>query len=263
MALKNNLVDKCIIFYLVNNNEIHLRRLFNSLKLLKQNFLDRYPYPVVLGVEEISDDIKVKIKNIINTQVYFYNIKFELPNYADNIKEKIPLKFKGHWDKSAFFSLGYRHMCRFFAGDIFNQPFFSNVKYFMRMDCDSYFTGPINEDLFLTMHNKNLKYITTGEEEDMDYVIEGLYSFCTNYFLNKKNIKYNGMFKTHFEIIDFQWFKSGPYKQFFDEIDKTGNIYIKRWGDAPIRYQGINNLVVDKEIFTANIPYKHGGDIIL
>jgi len=256
------IVPKSIIFYLVNDNPIHINRLLKSLDLLKTNFLDEYPYPVVFGYETLSQHVVDTIKSKLTTPVYFLRVNFTLPNYSSSIREKIPERFKGHWDENAFFSLGYRHMCRFFAGDMFNYDFFSNVQYFMRADCDSYFIDKINQDPFACMAENTLIYGTTGEEEDMDYVIEGLPNTCKDFLKNKYNTeaKYNGMYSTHFEIIDFQWFKNGIYKEFFNFIDNTGNIYIKRWGDAPIRYQGVKSLVPADKIFTFKLPYKHGGD---
>jgi Glycolipid 2-alpha-mannosyltransferase len=259
------IIDKSIIFYLVNNNPIHINRLFNSLKLLKQNFLCEYPYPVVFGHEGLAQDTIDKIKESLDTPVYFLKVNFSLPHYSLDIRNKIPERFKGHWDENAFFSMGYRHMCRFYAGDMFNYDFFSNVKYFMRMDCDSYFIDKLNYDPFRIMHEKNLIYGTTGEEDDMDYVIEGLSQFCQLALDStlSKNIKYNGMYKTHFEIVDFQWFKNSAYKDFFKKIDNSGNIFIKRWGDAPIRYQGVGRLLSSKQIKVFELPYRHGGDIAL
>jgi alpha 1,2-mannosyltransferase len=258
-----SIIDKSIIFYLVNNNPIHLNRLQNSLKLLRTNFLEKNPYPVVFGYEDLTSDTINTIRNSLNTQTFFLKVNFTLPHLTSDIISKIPERFKGHWDENAFFSLGYRHMCRFYAGEIFNYDFFSNVKYFMRMDCDSYFIDSLTIDPFRVMQENNYIYGTTGEEEDMDYVIEGLPQACKHFFgvKYKTKTKYNGMYKTHFEVLDFQWFKSGPYKDFYNSIDITGNIFIKRWGDAPIRYQGIRNLLLDNQIHSFNIPYKHGGDI--
>jgi len=154
----SNTIDKSIIFYLINNNPIHLNRLQNSLKLLKTNFLEKNPYPVVFGYENLSDETFNSIKNTLNTQTFFLKVNFDLPPYSRDIIDKIPDRFKGHWDENAFFSLGYRHMCRFYAGDVFNYDFFSNVKYFMRMDCDSYFTNNLIIDPFKVMQDNSYIY---------------------------------------------------------------------------------------------------------
>lgn len=261
--MENNLISKSVIFYLVNNNPIHLRRLFDSLRCLKTNFLNSYNYPVVFGYESIDQPSVKQIKSILqDIPCYFYNIKFELPNYSDEIKQQIPEKFKGHWDENAFFSMGYRHMCRFFAGDIYKHSFFDNVNYMLRLDCDSYFIDKVKIDLFKTMHDNNCLYGYVGIENDLDYVIEGLSDFCKNYFNNPTAcISPRKMYQTHFEMVDFQWFRSKTYSEFFKAIDETGNIYIKRWGDAPIKYQAVQHLIPSTQIYKFDIPYRHGGDL--
>jgi hypothetical protein len=257
-----NIIKKSVIFYLINDNQIHLNRLFSSLYLLNKNFLSSYPYPVVFGHEGLPQDAIDHIKKILNVETHFFNINFILPDYTEEIKNKIPFKFKGHWDENAFFSIGYRHMCRLFSGDIFNYDFFSNVDYFLRLDCDSYFIDEIKYDIFDFVKTNNILYATVGERQnEMDYVIEGFEDFCKNYFKDAyRSDCINNTFDTHFELINFKWFKEGPYMKYFKAIDDTANIFIKRWGDAPIKYQGVKNLIPSQQIHIFDLPYKHGGD---
>jgi len=257
------MVKNSCIFYLVNNNPIHLSRLYNSLDCLKENFLNDYPYPVVFGHEGIPQDIIDAIKIKAPTNHYFYNVKFKTPDYSKDILSKIPEKFKGHWDENAFFSLGYRHMCNFFSGDMYTQEFFSKVKYLLRLDCDSYITGKINKDIFEIMQTNKAIYGSVGSKvNEMDYVIEGFEDHCKQYFKGKfKGADIHTTYDTHFELVDVQWFKAPLYMDYYNSIQKTGNIYIKRWGDAPIKYQGVNNLINEENIYLFDIPYKHGGDL--
>lgn len=258
------MVPKSCIFYLVNNNPIHLNRLRSSLECLKKNFLNEYPYTVVFGHENLDEQTKQFIKQCAPEKHYFYNITFKLPDYPESILKQIPERFKGHWDENAFFSLGYRHMCRLFSGDIYRHEFFSNVKYLLRIDCDSYFTDKLPYDIFAKMSETKSYYGTVGEGNDLDYVIEGLQDACKLFFKDqyKSELTYNRMFQTHFDLVDVQWIRNSNYMNFFDFIDKTGNIYIKRWGDAPIKYQGMKNVLNDNQIYIFNdLPYKHGGDL--
>jgi len=258
------MIHKSCIFYLVNNNQIHLQRLKSSLQCLHENFLKKYPYPVVFGHENLDEDTKNSIREYAPKNHYFYNINFEIPNYSDDIRNKIPERFKGHWDENAFFSMGYRHMCRLFSGDIYKHDFFSNVKYLLRIDCDSYFTGNVSYDIFEEMHKSKAYYGTVGEEKDMDYVVEGLADASKDFFKEKyrSDIPYNGMFQTHFDLVDVEWIKASQYMDFYNFIEKTGNIYIKRWGDAPIKYQGMRNILDPKQIkIFSDLPYRHGGDL--
>ena len=255
------IIPNSCIFYLVNDQEIHVKRLEDSLKCLKKNFLTQYPYPVVFGHEGISSATKDRIQEASPKNHYFHKVDFSLPDYSKDILDKIPEKFKGHWDENAFFSMGYRHMCRLFSGGLNKDKFFDNVKYLMRLDCDSYITSEVTVDPFKIMADKEAIYGYVGEEEDMDYVIEGLFDFAGKVIPTDKKLQYNKMYQTHFFIEDCHWFRSDPYMTYFNEIDKTGNIYIKRWGDAPIKYQGVMRLVPKEKRIKFNLPYRHGGNL--
>jgi len=154
-------------------------------------------------------------------------------------------------------------MCRFFAGDMYNHEFFSNVKYLLRLDCDSYITDKVGFDFFKKMEETNAVYGMIGSREnEMDYVIEGLEDHLKKYF--GKKYKHNDIhttYDTHFELVDIQWFKSKAYMDYYESIEKTGNIYIKRWGDAPIKYQGVTQLCDPTRIYQFIFSYKHGGDL--
>jgi FkbM family methyltransferase len=258
----DKIVPNSIIFYLVNNNPIHIKRLYDSLDCLQKNFLDEYPYPVVFGHEGISQAIIDTIKQKLNVKTYFYKIDFKVPDYSQEILKQIPERLKGHWDENAFFSMGYRHMCRFFSGEIYKDPFFEKVKFLLRLDCDSYFTKKVTYDIFKRMEDTGSVYGTVGEDTDMDYVVEGFGDACMSYFKENYNFsKPVTMFQTHFDLTDVQWVRNSDYMDFYDFIDSTGNIYIKRWGDAVIKFQGMTHTAGSRIYRFSDIPYKHGGDL--
>lgn len=46
---------------------------------------------------------------------------------------------------------------------------------------------------------------------------------------------FNGChFWSNFEVADLNFFRSQAYTDYFDYLDKTGNFFYERWGDAPI-----------------------------
>jgi hypothetical protein len=256
------MVKNSCIFYLVNDNPIHIKRLYSSLECLQRNFLDEYPYPVVIGHEGIAQSVVDEIKQRLKGSVYFYKINFSIPDYPQEILSQIPERFKGHWDEGAFFSIGYRHMCRLFSGELYKETFFENVKYLLRLDCDSYFTDKVTYDIFQRMEETDSVYGTVGTDIDMDYVVEGFGDACASYFKDKYNFsKPTTMFQTHFDLTDVQWIKSSDYMDFYDYIDSTGNIYIKRWGDAVVKYQGMSHTAGSRIYLFGDLPYKHGGDL--
>jgi len=256
------IVPNSIIYYLVNNNPIHLSRLYKSLYCLNENFRDRFPYPVVFGHEGLTREVIDKIKTYCPGKIYFHKVDFSLPDYPQEIMEQIPEKFKGHWDENAFFSMGYRHMCRYFSGEIYKDSFFDNVKYLLRLDCDSYFTGKVPYDIFRRMEDTDSVYGTVGEDIDMEYVVEGFGDACKAFFTDElTNITPTDMFQTHFDLTDVQWVKNSEYMRFYNYIDKTGNIYIKRWGDAVVKFQGMSNTAKGNIHRFNDLPYRHGGDL--
>jgi hypothetical protein len=55
------------------------------------------------------------------------------------------------------------------------------------------------------------------------------------------------------------WFNSEEYMNFYNEIDKNGGIMTARWGDAPIRYLGVNMYMNPNNLYGfKNISYQHG-----
>lgn len=257
------MIKNCCIFYLVNNNPIHIKRLFDSLDCLVSNFTPNNPYKVVFGYEYLDDNVINQIKQHSPKDHYFHKLEFKLPEYPEIIKSQIPEKFKGNWDENAHFSMGYRHMCRYFSGEIYKDQLFENVNYLLRLDCDSYFTGPVKYDIFEYMQSNQLNYASVGKRNDEEeYVIEGLKEHLQNMFGPDYEIKsMKSRYDTHFEIVNFQRFKQQDYIELYNNIDKTGNIYIKRWGDAPIKFHLIDYLIPANQIHIFDLPYKHGGNL--
>tara|TARA_R100001591_G_scaffold110270_1_gene121059 strand:- start:156 stop:953 length:798 start_codon:yes stop_codon:yes gene_type:complete len=258
------MVSNSCIYYLIFEHPIHLRRLESSLRLLSKNFLNNFPYTIVFGHEGVSKNTRQLIKKSLPSDIkyYFKEVDFNLPNYPKSILDQIPEKFRwdGMWDENAFFSMGYRHMCRLFSGGMYLDDFFEKTNYLMRLDCDSYILNEIKNDPFQVMKDKQAVYGYVGEFIDDDKVIDGLSDFCEKIAPASKTIEYNKAYETNFFIEDCKWFRSNVWMDFFKAIDDSGNIFIKRWGDAPIKYQGINRLASEDKVIKIDIPYHHGGD---
>jgi hypothetical protein len=66
------------------------------------------------------------------------------------------------------------------------------------------------------------------------------------------------MFYTNFEIAKFSFFRSKEYMAYFQHLDKTGNFYYKRWGDAPIHWLGVRMLMDPSKVWAVkDITYQH------
>lgn len=151
---------------------------------------------------------------------------------------------------------GYRHMCHFFANDIFLRPELQAYDYQMRLDVDSYILSPVRFNVFAMMQTRGMKYVYRMVMRENRNVSQGLLETCERYFrehperisgrrkLNRVNLYY-----TNFEICDLKWFRDRPWQDFFAAIDEARGIYRYRWGDAPIRWLGLQHLLQKREIY--------------
>jgi alpha 1,2-mannosyltransferase len=263
-------MENATILYLVNNTEESFNELKESLGLLKNNFLNDFPYPVTIFKEEgFNPGWEEEIKKIYQ-EVDFILIEFNIPEFNRHLD--IP-EFTPHpthangpvaWGHPGF-NLGYRHMCRFMSGDMFRNESILKYDWYCRLDTDSFILSRVGFDFFSKMQEEGFLYGFNEIQEDNPKVVEGLFESSEEYMraqgiIKKSDVIYPKMYYTNFEIAKVSWFLSSGYMDYFDHIDSIGGIYTKRWGDAPIRYIGVKSLMEDRNIldFRGLINYKHG-----
>jgi len=259
------------IVYLLNNNNKDIINFRQSIYLLLQNYYKDFPTDIVCFHEQDFpvEEIQLLQKHLGNISIKFIPITFNIPNYDESIINRIP-KYYPHPDYpgATGFSLGYRHMCRFFSGEIFKNEHLKKYKYIWRLDTDSYILSPINYDVFKKLKNNNAIYGYINIQHDHPGVIKGLWECSQEYFskINKdyifqvNNIQQhkNRVFYTNFEICDMDWFSQSEYQDYYDYIDTIGGIYTGRWGDASIRYIALNSLAKQNQLhFYNDIRYFH------
>ena len=63
---------------------------------------------------------------------------------------------------------------------------------------------------------------------------------------------------SNFELADLDFYRSPPYTTFFNFLDRTGNFYYERWGDAPIHSIAAALFLPSSQIhFFEEIGYRH------
>lgn len=263
------MAENAAIIYMSRMRDIPL--LFRSISLLCMNFKKAQEYPIVVFHDDIDKPSIANLMVALHRQLgYFPNIKFELLTFempegisSDPSMYTVPLTEA--W-------MGYRHMCRFHSGGIYMDPRLSKYDYYWRLDSDSYLFSPINYDPFERMRTNGYEYAYMCDEEgDIPRVVEGLWEE-TEKFMKENNIpmtdyfksrlvdgKWNhNMFYTNFEIAKFSFFRSKEYMAYFQHLDKTGNFYYKRWGDAPIHWLGVRMLMDPSKVWAVkDITYQH------
>lgn len=256
MLKKETKKKKNCILYLARDRKDDYECLIRSLFFLKKNFLKENKCDIIIFHEK---NYKKKIiKNVIKLNIIFIKIRFKTPKYSNNIKKKIPLIYPHHRSDKPGFSLGYRHMCRFFSGSLYEKKILYDYDYYLRLDTDSFILSKIRYNIFDWAKKNNCHYGFIEEAVQFDHptVTKGLWKL----FNYPKNIQEGKMFYTNFELGKISFFKSNSYKKFFNKIDKSAGIFTKRWGDAPIKYIGIKLLMSNRYISPVNgFLYQHSG----
>jgi hypothetical protein len=235
----------------------------HSLFFLYHSLIKHHNYPIIVYHDDIDNDSQnkliIQLGNLIKCkmQITFEKVDFVLPDFisTDNQKYNPPL---------SQFRMGYRHMCRWFSGEIYKHPSLQDYEWYMRLDSDSFLLSAFKNDIFEEMEEKNLTYAYMSElDKDEDFVVGGLFETTKQYAaLNNLPLTQTWnreMYYTNFEIGKLQFFRSSEYQKYYNYIDQNGGIYYSRWGDAPIRWLALNMLLSQEAIHCIkDVCYQHG-----
>lgn len=244
------------IIYLINTDRKYVDDFINSLILLKKNYLQDYPCPVV-GFYESS--LPLEIRKTINDRsgvpVQYIEVDFSV---VPDIYDK---------NRLLDVRLGYHHMCHFFANDVFHQPVVKDWEYYLRLDTDSFILSQVGYDIFEEARKKNVFYGFVGISDDSPRFQKGLRDVVKKYVENHSSCEYYKsldkipeceVYYNNFEVCFIPWFQQEPWISFFKTIDKSGGIWTTRWGDHAIRTYGVNLLMSSDHIYQyKDIHYKH------
>ena len=192
MQAKMDVKKNCIL-YLVRTSPDDLEMLQKSLGLVDANVLSSIhgKTDIILFHEKsFGQQYRDRVRHLQNGNIIFQEIEFTLQDYRDEIKKKIS-EFYPHATNANHrgFSMGYRHMCDFFSGSLYEQPILKNYEYYLRLDTDSFILSKIQYDIFEWMQTKKCEYafIEPAVHHDHPSVIEGLWNE-TRQWLIENNI---------------------------------------------------------------------------
>ncbi len=174
-----------------------------------------------------------------------------------------------HWNRPMY-SIGYRHMMRWFAIRIW--PYLSQLGYthVMRLDDDSYIHSQIKYNLFDYMREHDKVYafrqpvIEDGVGVGWDTLVD---SFLDSYqedgtirpeqieeFQKDRRIS----FYNNFFIADISFFRRPPASIFLNVIDESNLIYTQRTGDLVIHSTVVRLLLPPEKIhWFRDFAYQH------
>ena len=233
--------NKNVVVYLSRSNEREMGQLLESLRLLEANILPWSPADVIVFHEADFD----KSRLMGDPVVVRLGVKFALVDFSS-----VPPGTEGLSPGQR----GYRHMCHFFANEIFLREELRDYDYYMRLDVDSYVLSKVGFNIFEKMARENLKYVYRMEMTESKSVSAGLLDAALAFFAAhpvldraKPRINKVRLYYTNFEICELAYFRGEPWQRFFSAIDAAGGIWSHRWGDAPIRWLGLQHLLCSNE----------------
>lgn len=236
-------MSKNTVVYLTRSSEGQIRQLIKSIKLFSRNFLPWSPADIWVFHEKDFDRFLVEAEpSLSNLCIHFAEVDFSTVHPG--------------MEEVSNGQRGYRHMCHFFANDIFLRRELQQYDYQMRLDVDSYILSPVKFNVFEKMQREGIKYTYRMIMNEKPEWAIGLLETAEAYFAKHpevikgvQRLSKVKLYYTNFEICDLAWFRNKPWQDFFAAIDKAGGIWRYRWGDAPIRWFGVKHMLKDNEIF--------------
>ena len=152
------------VVYLTSDSGEDLADLRQSLILLhKHYFLPHGPRPVIIFHDNLQEHHKEQLLAAVPAlSVTFALVDLAVPAETTRVfGDRVLKKYLGY-------GLGYRSMCRFFSGPMYDHPALAQADYYMRLDVDSFFLAPLPLDPLqhLVAGSLDYGYMATGVEED-------------------------------------------------------------------------------------------------
>lgn len=269
----------------------------SSIETVENKFNKHYHYPWVFANDEpFTKEFKSEISKIVSGNTIFTTIPkeyWDVPPFIDDILMKQQLERLERDGVLYGGSLSYRKMCRFNSGFFYKLNALKNFNWYWRVEPDVKFHCDLTDDYFKIMKENNKIYGFALAMTEDKRTIRKLWKDSRNYFENLSNwnsdikdgesydsvndetslgfIEQNTDSKllvrgdynlchywTNFEIANLNFFRDSVYENYFQSLDKTGNFFYERWGDAPIHSIAVSYLLNAKQIqYFDNTGYYH------
>jgi alpha 1,2-mannosyltransferase len=230
-----------------------------SAPIFHANFNAEYRYPIVIfhesDLDPESERKRLRDAVVDPSLLFFQRVTFDIPSFIN--RSAVP-------HRVCFKTVGYRHMCRFHAITIYDEPILATLRYVWRLDDDSYILRPIGYDVFRFMADRRLRYGYAAVVSDYGPCIVGLWPAVKQYFRDRRLRKRfrwpdGRIFWNNFELSDLDMWRSQEYRDFVNYIDQQGGIFYRRWGDATIKTIAVTLFASKNETHHfKDIAYKHG-----
>ena len=229
-----------------------MEQLRKSVGLLYQNYNTQQRDDVVfLHTGDVNAQQQASVLSLCGEEARFVELAkhhFELPPGVDPSSKE--------WLFPNKFSVGYRHMVRFFTVGIWEVASGLGYQFVMRLDDDAFVLSPIRYNIFAFMARRKLEYgfrLTSWEHGEpaqrgefhqfvREYAINkgvsphwGLADSCPDKSLERFTPERCGQVYTiynNFFVANVSFWRRPDVQAFVKHVDASKTIYYKRWGDA-------------------------------
>ena len=237
----------------------------NVLKLLRnveKTFNSATKYPYIIFHEDDFSHFRTEIgrQKLPHSRIFYQTVDFK--NLPDRITmEEYNNAIGQHCNNKP---IGYR-LSYFNSKLVYTNPIMDKLEYVLRLDDDSEFLQPITYDVFKVMRDGNFDYGYLTIFSDQTDCVFGLWEMVEEYtrgrgikptFFHswrKPNIFYN-----NFELSKLSLWRRKEYRDYIDYIDQSKGIFLRRWGDAPVKSLALSLFTPWTKIHQSkDIKYRH------
>ncbi|KAI9310244.1 nucleotide-diphospho-sugar transferase [Dichotomocladium elegans] len=269
---------KAAFVILVRNKE--QQDIAETIVNLEDKFNKNFKYPYVfLNEEPFTEAFKSAMRAASPyADMQFGLVPHEHWSYPSHVNETYAAQCRERMKEEGVLYAdleSYHHMCRYQSGFFFRHPLLDSYDWYWRVEPGVRFFCDITYDPFLYMekHNKKYGFVVTLMElrETIPTLWETVLKYAQSrhialdrpgrlfpYFRDTSGDYNLCHFWSNFEIASLDLWRSPSYRDFFNYLDKTGNFFYERWGDAPVHSLGAGLFLDTDEIhYFEDFGYQH------
>jgi hypothetical protein len=201
-------------------------KLIRRNRLLHRNFNRRFGYPVIIFHEGNILPEHQRVMSRLTPNLSFVDLSgkaFVTPSH-------LPAEYR--------IEIGYKHMCRFYAMQIYD--FVREFDYILRLDDDSFLESPIQYDLFGYMAQQEFVYGYVHKEDEYHQETVATLPRFTQGYIQKHGIDIKCSlsdidvlyYYSNFTITQVAFWHQEKVQDYLRAVDESMGIYQFRWGDA-------------------------------
>ncbi|OMJ14011.1 O-glycoside alpha-1,2-mannosyltransferase omh1 [Smittium culicis] len=269
----NEKTQNAVLLVLVRNSEIE--NMIYTIQQFEKNFNSKYNYPYVfLNDVPFTPNFMKSLVKFTSSNLTFGLIPKAHWSLPENISKLFMFESFNQLKMNSVpygDSESYRHMCRFYSGFFYKHPLLQEFEFYWRIEPGVDYFCDIGYDPFLYLKENNKLYSFVISIKELPTTIYSLWmhtlKFAEEYkvtsslfsLFSTKNKNYNLChFWSNFEIASFDFYRSSEYESYFEFLDRTGNFFYERWGDAPVHSLAAGLFLTKDQLhFFSDIGYKH------